>query len=107
MAWFHVHTPLFTNRTNGGRSDGGKFGDNVEELDDSVGTLVAGLQRHDFTDNTLIFLTSDNGPYGNFDIIDSSLPATSTSFWSIPRVVVSPPPTLSVPCAMLYVVTER
>ena len=63
MAWFHVHTPLFTNRTNGGRSKGGKFGDNVEELDDSVGALVAGLRRHGFTDNTLVFLTSDNGPY--------------------------------------------
>jgi hypothetical protein len=34
MSWFHVHTPLFTNRTNGGRSRGGAFGDNVEELDD-------------------------------------------------------------------------
>jgi hypothetical protein len=48
MAWFHVHTPLFTNRTNGGRSKGGKFGDNVEELDDSAGELMAALKQHGF-----------------------------------------------------------
>ena len=63
MSWFHVHTPLFTNRTNRGRSRGGQFGDNVEELDDSVGALVRAVDRHGFTNNTLIFFTSDNGPY--------------------------------------------
>jgi len=58
-----VHTPLFTNRTNRGRSAGGAFGDNVEELDDSVGEIIAALQRHSFENDTLIFMTSDNGPY--------------------------------------------
>ena len=37
MSYFRVHTPLFTQRHNRGRSAGGAFGDNVEELDDSVG----------------------------------------------------------------------
>ena len=40
------------------------------------------------------------GVYGNFDIIDSSLPATSTSFWSISRGGFSPPPPLS--CRVIY-----
>jgi len=63
MSYFHVHTPLFTNRSNRGRSKGGEFGDNVEELDDSVGEIVQALQHRGFEKNTLIFLTSDNGPY--------------------------------------------
>ena len=53
MAYFHVHTPLFTNRANRGRSRGGTFGDNVEELDDSVGVILAALDEGNFTDNTL------------------------------------------------------
>lgn len=63
MSYFHVHTPLFTNRHNRGRSKGGEFGDNVEELDDSVGLLMGALRQHGFDKNTLIFLTADNGPY--------------------------------------------
>ena len=45
MSYFHVHTPLFTNRSNRGRSRGGVFGDNVEELDDSVGEVLGSLSR--------------------------------------------------------------
>jgi hypothetical protein len=63
MAYFHVHTPLFTSRANRGRSAGGAFGDNVEELDDSVGALMGAVDRGGFSDNTIVFLTSDNGPY--------------------------------------------
>eukprot|EP00658_Telonema_sp_P-2_P013189 TRINITY_DN14998_c0_g1_i1.p1 TRINITY_DN14998_c0_g1~~TRINITY_DN14998_c0_g1_i1.p1 ORF type:complete len:511 (+),score=34.21 TRINITY_DN14998_c0_g1_i1:259-1791(+) len=63
MSYFHVHTPLFTNRNNRGRSTGGEFGDNVEELDDSVGEILQAVQVHGFSNNTLILLTSDNGPY--------------------------------------------
>ena len=63
LSWFHVHTPLFTNRTNRGRSRGGVFGDNVEELDDSVGRIMSALEQFGFSNNTIIFWTSDNGPY--------------------------------------------
>ena len=63
LAFFHVHTPLFVNRANRGRSAGGEFGDNVEELDDAVGLVLAKLDALAMRDETLIFLTSDNGPY--------------------------------------------
>jgi hypothetical protein len=63
MAYFHVHTPLFTSRENRGRSDGGSFGDNIEELDDSVGVVMSAVRQFGFHNNTLVFLTSDNGPY--------------------------------------------
>jgi membrane-anchored protein YejM (alkaline phosphatase superfamily) len=63
MSYFHVHTPLFTNKSNRGRSSGGEFGDNVEELDDSIGSILSALDDARVRNNTLIFLTSDNGPY--------------------------------------------
>ena len=58
-----VHTPLFTQRHNRGRSRGGAFGDNVEELDDSVGALLETVRARGFANSTLTFFTSDNGPY--------------------------------------------
>jgi hypothetical protein len=62
-SWFHVHTPLFVERGNSGRSKGGRFGDNVEELDDSAGRIMSALSVNGFDNNTVIFLLSDNGPY--------------------------------------------
>ena len=35
----------------------------VEEMDGSVGQLMAALDRLNLTDNTLVFFTSDNGPF--------------------------------------------
>lgn len=63
MSYFHVHTPLFSQRQNRGRSQGGAFGDNVEELDDSVGRILETVDRLGFGNDTVVFLTSDNGPY--------------------------------------------
>jgi steryl-sulfatase len=63
MSYFHVHTPLFTNRTNRGRSRGGDFGDNVEECDDSIGEVLQALEDANHSSRTLVMLTSDNGPY--------------------------------------------
>ena len=45
------------------RSKGGAFGDNVEELDDSVGEILAALDEVGARENTIIWITSDNGPY--------------------------------------------
>ena len=64
MSYFHVHTPLFTNRSNAGRGgDGGEFAANIAELDDSVGEIVTALERAGVENDTMIFITSDNGPY--------------------------------------------
>jgi len=35
----------------------------MEEIDDSVGEIVAALERNGIMDNTLIILSSDNGPW--------------------------------------------
>ena len=57
------HVPLFASDPFRGRSDGGLYGDVIEELDSSVGTVMATLTRLGLADQTLVLITSDNGPW--------------------------------------------
>jgi len=57
------HEPLFTAEENEGRSDAGLYGDVVETLDDGIGRIVDELEATDQLDNTIILVTSDNGPW--------------------------------------------
>ncbi len=59
------HQPFFASEDFHGKSDAGRFGDTVEEVDWSVGQLLACLERNGIAGNTLIFFTSDNGPWYN------------------------------------------
>lgn len=59
----NVHTPLFPSPEVAGRSPAGAYGDSVEELDASVGEIVRALADRGLTENTLVFFTSDNGPW--------------------------------------------
>jgi arylsulfatase A-like enzyme len=57
------HDPLFVSEQRSGNSDAGLFGDVLEEIDDSVGEIVATLERTGKLENTLIIISSDNGPW--------------------------------------------
>lgn len=57
------HVPLYTAAHEHGRSDAGLYGDVVQGLDDTVGRIVAALKQRGKFDNTLIVITSDNGPW--------------------------------------------
>jgi arylsulfatase A len=57
------HDPLFVRKERSGTSQAGLYGDVVEELDDSVGAIVSTLQRTGNLENTLIIISSDNGPW--------------------------------------------
>ena len=57
------HIPLFHPPANAGRSEAGTYGDVVETIDDAVGDILDTLERLEIEDNTLIFFTSDNGPW--------------------------------------------
>ncbi|TXF90081.1 sulfatase [Neolewinella aurantiaca] len=62
------HIPLFTGDAYADRSRQGVYADVVEEIDGSVGTIIAELKRLNLDENTLVVFTSDNGPwltYGN------------------------------------------
>lgn len=57
------HVPLFRSEAFAGRSPRGLYGDVVEELDWSVGQIVSTVRAEGLTDNTILFFTSDNGPW--------------------------------------------
>ncbi len=57
------HVPLHTPESDHGRSEAGLYGDVIEGLDDSVGAILDVLARRGELDETLILLTSDNGPW--------------------------------------------
>ena len=56
------HTPLFASEKFRGTSKRGLYGDVIEELDWSVGTILDKLDRLGLSENTLVIFTSDNGP---------------------------------------------
>ena len=57
------HIPLRPAPDFANRSEAGRYGDVVEELDAHVGRLVASLARAGKLSDTLILFTSDNGPW--------------------------------------------
>lgn len=57
------HDPLFVRAERSGKSKAGLYGDVMEEIDDSIGAIIATLQRTGNLDNTLIIISSDNGPW--------------------------------------------
>ena len=57
------HVPLFASPDFKGSSRAGIYGDAVQELDWSVGQILAALRRHEIADRTFVFFTSDNGPW--------------------------------------------
>ena len=62
------HVPLFCSEKFKGKSGAGLYGDVMMELDWSVGEIMKALKEAGVEDNTLVLMTSDNGPwisYGN------------------------------------------
>ena len=57
------HVPLFRSEAFKGKSARGLYGDIVEELDWSVGQVLAALREQKLAENTFVFFTSDNGPW--------------------------------------------
>jgi arylsulfatase A-like enzyme len=62
------HVPLHVSDKFRGKSKAGLYGDVIEELDWSVGEIVAAIHKHGLDNDTLVMFASDNGPwlsYGN------------------------------------------
>ena len=57
-----VHLPSFPGKDFLGKTNAGPHGDFIFEFDYVVGELLNTLDRLDMTDNTLVMVTSDNGP---------------------------------------------
>lgn len=62
-----VHVPLFRSPQFEGVSSRGLYGDCVQEVDWSVGEVLATLKEVGLEEQTLVFFSSDNGPWLTFD----------------------------------------
>uniref|UniRef100_A0ABM0MX51 Steryl-sulfatase-like n=1 Tax=Saccoglossus kowalevskii TaxID=10224 RepID=A0ABM0MX51_SACKO len=61
VSFLKVHTALFSSSKFKGISKHGNYGDNVEEMDWSVGKILSTLEELGLKENTFVYLTSDNG----------------------------------------------
>lgn len=61
LPWTQVHTVLHASQEFRGRSQHGGYGDDVEELDWSVGQILNTLDKLGMKDNTFVYFSSDNG----------------------------------------------
>ncbi|HET6422721.1 MAG TPA: sulfatase [Planctomycetaceae bacterium] len=57
------HVPIFASTKFKGTSQRGLYGDVVQELDASIGELMAKLDEWKLAENTLVLFLSDNGPF--------------------------------------------
>jgi len=57
------HVPLYVSDKFKGKSEGGLYGDVIEEIDWSTGEILKTLKENGLDDNTLVIFTSDNGPW--------------------------------------------
>lgn len=60
------HVPLAVSDKYKGKSEQGLFGDVMMEIDWSVGEVLKTLREEGLEENTLVILTSDNGPWTNY-----------------------------------------
>ncbi len=60
------HVPINASKDFRGKSKQGLFGDVMMEIDWSVGEILATLKKHKLEKNTIVILTSDNGPWQHF-----------------------------------------
>lgn len=60
------HAPIFAAPEFQDRSEGGRYGDVIEEIDWSVGEVVRAIKEAGIEEKTLIVFTSDNGPWTMF-----------------------------------------
>jgi len=68
LAHSMIHVPLFRSEEFSDVSRRGLYGDVMEEIDWSAGRIMSVLREEGLEENTLVFFTSDNGPWLYFDV---------------------------------------
>jgi arylsulfatase A-like enzyme len=61
------HVPLFRSAEFADKSARGLYGDVIEEIDWSVGQILETLRELELDQQTIVWFTSDNGPWLSFD----------------------------------------
>ena len=72
LAFSMPHVPLFRSPAFVGQSQGGLYGDVIEEMDASVGRILQTLKALGLEKNTLVVFTSDNGPWLKYKTLAGS-----------------------------------
>ncbi len=55
------HVPHYASKNHAGESEGGLYGDVIEDLDRSVKAVMDALKANGLEENTIVIITSDNG----------------------------------------------
>ncbi|MCH2102667.1 MAG: sulfatase [Planctomycetes bacterium] len=76
-----VHVPLHASDEFRDQSQNGRYGDAVEELDASMGAIVAALREEGIAEDTVIVFTSDNGARGDNGGSNGSLRGRKGQTW--------------------------
>ncbi|XP_071963008.1 steryl-sulfatase-like isoform X1 [Antedon mediterranea] len=63
MSYPQAHTELFASERFQNQSKHGRYGDAVEEMDWSIGEVLATIDRLGLRDDTFVYFTSDNGGF--------------------------------------------
>jgi len=77
------HVPIFCSEKFDGKSGKGLYADVMMEIDWSVGEILKALESAGISENTLVIMTSDNGPwvsYGNHAGVTKFREAKATGF---------------------------
>ena len=84
LSYPNAHTAMWSMDENKGTSLHGPYGENVEELDSSIGTVMNALKTRGVRDDTFVYFASDNGPFreeldeggscGNAPVLSSGVP---------------------------------
>lgn len=69
----NAHEPRVPHPRFAGKSKAGIYGDVIEEFDYCVGEIIKSLQKKGVLENTLIIVTSDNGPMIKEGYLDGAL----------------------------------
>ena len=64
------HTPWVPKENYQGKSMAGQYGDFVQMVDAGIGEVLESLKKNEVHDNTLVFFSSDNGPFWKPEFID-------------------------------------
>ena len=68
-----VHVPRYPHERFRGKSDMGYRGDAILQFDWTVGEIMKALKEQGISDNTMVILTSDNGPVVNDGYADQAI----------------------------------
>ena len=82
LAHTMMHTDIDASEAFRGRSEGGLYGDVVEEFDHETGRLLDVMDELGLTENTLVLYTTDNGPWNQPAYIENEEGhPPDTKFW--------------------------